>query len=315
MSPVLSVIIPTYKRKDSLQRLLEALLAQQGVHLELIVVDQNPAGYLSSCVPSDSRIQQLLLPTPNASNARNQGFLKSKGEFVLFIDDDLIPGGNFCAEALSVFRDYQGIHCFSPLVYNKEGQQLAADQIAGKTIEFLKEDPRIFSITDTISAALFFRREYFVRTGGFDPLLFEFAKTAEDQEFFLRMRRKRLDLYFVPFVEIYHDEGIPGGCELRTLDYWVSREKCMKSWAYRHRIHHTPPGSLAPADLFQLARSGFLNKEVLSSGVKEIIKQVMLLLKSINSSSNFLKDKLSYYPSAEQMNHLGTASPDNQPTK
>jgi GT2 family glycosyltransferase len=304
MNPILSVIIPTYKRKDSLQRLLVALLAQQGVHMELIVVDQNPAGYLNGFVPPDSRIQQLSLPTPNASNARNQGFLKSTGQFVLFIDDDLIPGGNFCAEGLSIFRDYQGIYCFSPLVYNKEGQQLAVDQMANKTIDILKEDPRIFSITDTISAALFFRREYFVRTGGFDPLLFEFAKTAEDQEFFLRMLIKGLTLYFVPFVEIFHDEAVAGGCELRTADYWLSREKCMKSWAYRHRIHHSPLGSLSAKDLFQLSRSGFLNKEVLFSGVKEIRQQIQLLLSSIKASNDYLMPRLNYYLPTGKMDHL-----------
>jgi GT2 family glycosyltransferase len=205
---------------------------------------------------------------------------------------------------MSVFRDYQSIPCFSPLVYNKEGQQLAVNQITGKTIEFLKEDPRIFSITDTISAALFFRREYFVKTGGFDPLLFEFAKTAEDQEFFLRMLIKGLTLYFVPFVEIFHDEEVAGGCELRTADYWLSREKCMKSWAYRHRIHHSPLGFLSARDLFQLSRSGFLNKEVLFSGVKEIRHQIQLLLRSIKASNDYLRPRLNYYLPTGKMDHL-----------
>ncbi len=315
MNPVLSIVIPTFRRKESLQRLLQLLLDQKDVSPEIIVVDQNSPGYLRDILSAFPSIGHLVLPEPNASDARNRGFMASTGQHILFIDDDLVPEADFCRKALDVFR-YPRINCFSPLVYNAEGREMALQQAASKRIALPDNDnPALFRITDTISAAIFFRRAYFERTGGFDPLLFEFAKTAEDQEFFLRMRKKGMDLYFVPFVEIYHDEGIPGGCELRTVDYWVSREKCMKSWAYRRRIHHKPPGGLGPTDLFQLARSGFLNREVLSTGVKEIAKQAVLLRKSIKVSGKFLQDKLDYYPSAELIDHLGTVIRDQQLNK
>jgi GT2 family glycosyltransferase len=316
MNPVLSIVIPTYRRKESLQRLLRLLLEQKEISPEIIVVDQNPPGYLQEILSAFPSIGHLILANPNASDARNRGFMASTGLQVLFIDDDLVPEADFCMKALDVFRQYPGISCFSPLVYNAEGRELALQQAASNRIASPgTDDPAIFHITDTISAAIFFRRAYFERTGGFDPLLFEFAKTAEDQEFFLRMRKKGMDVYFVPFLEIYHDEGVPGGCELRTVDYWVSREKCMKSWAYRRRIHHKPPGSLGAADLFQLARSGFLNREVLSAGVKEMAKQATLLRKSIRVSGKFLEDKLDHYPSAELIDHLGTLIRDQQLNK
>ena len=302
MNPVLSIIIPTYKRQDSLERLLKALVAQKGVDAEIIVVDQNPPGYLDGVILPG--VQRLVLSSPNASDARNQGFLRSKGEYVLFVDDDLIPTEDFCAEALAIFALHPSIGGFSPLVYNAEGQQLALQQIGSKKITSLKEDPRIFSITDTISATLFFRRSYYIQTGGFDPLLFDFAKTAEDQEFFLRMLMKGLPFHYVPLVEIYHDEGVAGGCELRTEDYWRTREKCMKSWAYRRRIHHSPPGVLSLGDVFQLARSGFLNKEVLLSGAKEISRQVRLLFSSVKASKDYLRSRQDYYLPAAKMDHL-----------
>lgn len=316
MNPVLSIVIPTFRRKDSLQRLLGLLLDQKEVSTEIIVVDQNPPGYLRDIFSAFPSVGQLILPEPNASNARNCGFMASTGENILFIDDDLMPEDDFCSKALDVFRLYPGINGFSPLVYNAEGRETALQQAASRRIgPPEKDNPAIFRITDTISAAIFFRRGYYEKTGGFDPLLFEFARTAEDQEFFLRMRKKGLILHFVPSVEIYHDEGIPGGCELRTADYWVSREKCMKSWAYRRRIHHTPPGSLGTTDLFQLARSGFLNREVLSAGVKEIAKQAVLLRKSIRVSGKFLRDRPGYYRSAELIDHLAALGRDQQLNK
>jgi GT2 family glycosyltransferase len=304
MNKSLSIVIPTFRRKESLQRLLQRLLAQRNVRAEIIVVDQNPEGYLNRSLPEDGSIRRLPLAEPNASTARNEGFLTSTGDIVLFIDDDLIPNEDFCANALEVLEKFPGIGCFSPLVYNAEGKELALTQASTKKIGALPDDPSIFSITDTISAAIFFRRDYFLKAGGFDPFLFEFARTAEDQEFFLRMQKKRLQLYFVPSVEIYHDESIPGGCELRTADYWISREKCMKAWAYRRRIHHHPPGTLSARDLFLLSRSGFLNKKVIGSGIGEMAREAKLLFKSIRSSDGFLRDKLGLYPPVEKIDHL-----------
>jgi GT2 family glycosyltransferase len=304
MTPILSVVIPTFRRTDSLLRLLRALLAQRDIEAELIVVDQNPAGYLDGVLPSSPAIRHIVQPEANASTARNSGFLASRGQIVLFIDDDLIPEKDFCISALGVFRLHPEIGCFSPLVYNAEGKEMALQQAKTKYTGPFKGSDEIFGITDTISAALFFRRDYFEKTGGFDPALFQFARTAEDQELFLRMRKRRLTLYFVSSVEVYHDETIPGGCDLRTVDYWITREKCMKAWAYRYRIHHHPPGRLSAGDIFHLARSGFLNKEVLASGLGNIRKQARLLSASIKSSGEFLQGQLYRYSDVENVDHL-----------
>jgi len=246
----------------------------------------------------------LRLASPNASEARNRGFLASSGRVVLFIDDDLVPEDDFCARGLAIFDNYPEIGCFSPLVYNAEGREPALKQAKARRISSLDQGSGIFSITDTLSAALFFKRDYFEMTGGFDPMLFEFARTAEDQELFLRMRKRRQLLYFIPSLEIYHDETIPGGCDLRTADYWITREKCMRSWAYRYRIHHHPPGSLSAGDIFQLARSGFLNREVLSSGIKNISRQVGLLSGSVKASGEYLNGLADRYATVEKINHL-----------
>lgn len=304
MDRTLSVIIPTYKRKDSLIRLLNALLGQNDLVPEIIIVDQNAPEFLAGSLPVAPNIKRLLLEKPNASEARNRGFRKSTGEIILFIDDDLLPAPDFCRKGMAIFENYPTIGIFSPLVYSDQGKELALQQAASKLVSRLEANPEIFSITDTISAALFCRRSYFNLTGGFDPMLFDFAKTAEDQEFFLRMRKKELVLYFVPLVDVFHDETVPGGCDLRTTQYWITREKCMRSWAYRYRIHHSLPGRLTPGDIFRLSRSGFLNREGLGAGPAMIIRQIRLMLKAIRSSRQYLQNKLELYRPPEQMDHL-----------
>jgi len=304
MTPGLSIIIPTYKRTDSLKKLLHALLVQKEVVPEIIVVDQNPSGYLQGILPDAPGVRHLMLPAPNVSEARNKGFLASSGKIILFIDDDLLPEDDFCVKAMDVFRTYPEIGCFSPLVYSNEGQTAALQQAKARYVHPFDKTSGIFAITDTITAAILFRRDYFEQTGGFDPLLFEFAKAAEDQELFLRMRLREMTLYFVPFIEIFHDEAIPGGCDMRTVDYWVTREKCMRSWAFRYRIHHHPPGTLSIKDLFKLARSGFLNREVLMSGMRNISRQIKMLSTAISASGKFLNGKMDGYPTVEKVSHL-----------
>jgi len=304
MSQTLAIIIPTYRRKDSLTLLLNALLAQQGITPEIIVVDQNAPGFLDSSIPAAPNIKRVMLERPNVSDARNKGFQHSSGDILLFIDDDLVPENDFCAKGVGAFETYPSIGCFAPLVYNADGRELALQQARAKQVGTFPGNEEIFSMTDTISAALFFRRAYYRLTGGFDPMLFDFAKTAEDQEFFLRMRRKQLLLYFIPFIEVYHDETIPGGCDLRTVEYWITREKCMKAWAYRYRIHHAPPGKLSFGDMLRLSRSGFLNREGLSSGIGKLFRQIRLLKNAIHSSDSYLKERLARYLPVEKMDHL-----------
>src|SRR5262249_2970791 len=95
MNIELSIIIPTFRRKESLYRLLDRLVVQQDVRAEILVVDQNPAGYLEDLERFGRDVKQVMLAEPNASQARNVGFLASRGGIVLFVDDDLVPEPDF----------------------------------------------------------------------------------------------------------------------------------------------------------------------------------------------------------------------------
>lgn len=296
MIPQLSVIIPTYKRSDSLEKLIDCLNEQKNVLLEIIIVDQNKAGFFTGSLALKlSKLIHLKQSCPNASLARNTGFKKANAPYILFLDDDLVPDTSFCFNGISVFLKFPLIKSFIPLVFSEEGKKLAYNNSKRKFLKYYPENHEIFSITDSMSAAVFFERTYFFLTGGFDVHLFDFAKTSEDHEFFLRMKRKKMLLWFVPFVEIFHDDKIAGGCELRTSGYWETRKKCIRAMAYRHRIHKSPPGNLSISDLIQLVHSSVLNKKVISSGILNIVKEINLLLDSIKQSRYFFIEHKKQY--------------------
>jgi glycosyltransferase involved in cell wall biosynthesis len=297
MNPGLSVIIPTFQRTDSLKKLLDILLDQQMINIEIIVVDQNADNYFDDDMKAVlNRVKWVKLEKPNASAARNRGFLFSTAPNLLFIDDDLIPGNDFCRKGVDIFLNFAGIESFSPLVYTDEGTEAAVKSAKTKYLESWPGDDKVFVVTDTMSAAIFFKREFFLQTGGFDEFLFEFAKTAEDQELFLRMLRKGMKLWFVPFVKVYHDEKIPGGCDLRTADYWMTREKCMKAWSLGYRKREAN-GKIGMMNRIRLFRSCVLNLEVIRSSPVHIARQFSLMIKAIQESRIFFEKKHHEYVS------------------
>lgn len=91
--PKVSVILPTYNGEDYVKRAVESVLRQDGVELELIVVnDASTDGTLEvvkSCAAKDSRIKiianetNLKLPTN-----LNKGFQAAEFEYVTWISDD-----------------------------------------------------------------------------------------------------------------------------------------------------------------------------------------------------------------------------------
>jgi glycosyltransferase involved in cell wall biosynthesis len=103
-----SVIIPTYNRADILRKTLEAYSAQSGDHqiLELLVVDDGSKDHTAKVVEECRRLSRVsvrYLPQENQglSAARNHGIRESKGELILFGDDDIIPSLEMVAEHIS----------------------------------------------------------------------------------------------------------------------------------------------------------------------------------------------------------------------
>jgi len=97
MKKKVSIIIPTYKRSDMLERAIESCLKQTYDNIEIIVIDDNNPG-------TDFRVQTEMFMEKYKDNdkikyfkmerngggaaARNYGIKKSKGTYIAFLDDD-----------------------------------------------------------------------------------------------------------------------------------------------------------------------------------------------------------------------------------
>ena len=132
----LTVIIPTFNRKESLFRLLDALRSQQQVTLEIIIIDQNSSSHFSEDEHHKlHHVRHILQETPNVSAARNTGAALALSDHVLFVDDDLVPEPNFCHELLSVIRKYPMVRAFAPLVFSYEDKSLLKVQYSKRYLK------------------------------------------------------------------------------------------------------------------------------------------------------------------------------------
>lgn len=98
--PLVSVIVPTYNRRDCILRTLESILNQTYDNIEVWIVDDGSADDTDLVVNSyiinykgTKKIYYIKQDNAGAPTARNNGFKHSKGEYVIFFDsdDEMLP--------------------------------------------------------------------------------------------------------------------------------------------------------------------------------------------------------------------------------
>lgn len=91
-TPLISVVIPTYRRPELLlRRGLGSVLAQRYPHMEVLVVMDGPDEETAAALAAlgDPRLRPLTLPSNQGpSAARNYGVQHARGEWIAFMDDD-----------------------------------------------------------------------------------------------------------------------------------------------------------------------------------------------------------------------------------
>ena len=93
-----SVIIPAYNAQDVLEPCVASVLSQEGVEVEIVVVDDgsrdDTLAVAERLAAQDCRVRVVSKPNGGVSSSRNAGLDVATGEAVLFVDADdaLVPG-------------------------------------------------------------------------------------------------------------------------------------------------------------------------------------------------------------------------------
>ena len=117
-----SVVIPTFKRLDSLTRAIDSVLAQDGVNLEeteLLVVDNDAACSAQPVVERYGNARMCVRyasePEPGVANVRNKAIDEARGRLIAFLDDDQSAPSNWLRDLLSAYDLHSPAVTFGPV--------------------------------------------------------------------------------------------------------------------------------------------------------------------------------------------------------
>ncbi|MGF1497797.1 MAG: hormogonium polysaccharide biosynthesis glycosyltransferase HpsN [Elainellaceae cyanobacterium] len=243
MTPLVSIIIPTYGREQILCDTLADVLKQTYPAFEILVVDQTPShepatqAYLDQLVAAQ-KIQLFRVPWASLPGARNYGVRRARGEVLLFIDDDVqMPEGCIAAHA-QVFVERLDVGAVAGRVLDR---MKLADFDPELRIEDLPPeamDPGIawyhLNLVHTVKPQrvitargcnMSFRREIFEKFNIWFDERFGGSAVREESDFCLRLRRTGYQIWYSPDAMLVHLGERTGGCHdisERSLQYQIT---------------------------------------------------------------------------------------------
>jgi GT2 family glycosyltransferase len=269
MKPAVSVIIPTYRRDDSLCRTLETLLAQDCRDFELIVVDQSPRHneeterYLDSI---RDKILYITSPNPNLPAARNTGVRASSGAIVVFFDDDIQVPPSTLAELINSYDDaaVDGVTGF--LVFDTGPGGVVRSVSFENHFRNHRNSSQLISVHDFLGGFMSFRRTVFEQVGFFDEWVgSQPTAKGEDFEFCRRLHVAGRRLFLNPAISVIHEPALPGGCGTTLVPLHEQQFLVLKSrfYAYLKNRRSDGLGGFAPV-IYRCYRSHILNRSILT---------------------------------------------------
>jgi len=180
--PEVSVIIPTYNRREFVREAIASVLAQTYRDFELLVVDDGSNDDTAAVMQEFDNVRYICQPNRGVSAARNRGVALSNGELLAFLDSDDLwqPRKLECQVAFFAARPLTRI-CQTEEIWLRHGVRVnprnkhrkASGDIFVRSLELCLVSP---------SAAML-RRELFEQVGGFDESL----PACEDYDLWLRI--------------------------------------------------------------------------------------------------------------------------------
>jgi len=174
--PLVSVLVPTFNRREFLPATLKSVREQSYSNWELILANDGgvPVDDLVE-QQNDPRIRVIELPHRGKGYAVNEAFLRSRGEFVAYLDDDDIWYSDHLERLMLPLRTIPGIQ----MAYTDACDVVLRRGPSGAWEETKRElrYARQVTINDLVAhnhiqgIVVVHRRELFEAVGGMDPRL------------------------------------------------------------------------------------------------------------------------------------------------
>jgi GT2 family glycosyltransferase len=237
--PFVSIVIPTYNRKEKLVRLINSILQSSYLKdkLEIIVVDD---------ASNDGTFERIKTKLPKVkimrsekelflAGSRNIGIKNARGDYIFLIDDDNVIDKDCISELINVIeKDFnQPIGIAAPIMYYLKqpnriwcaGIERDMTTSLTKYIGRNKTDNGQFNElieSKDFPNAFMIRRIIIERVGTFDEKLFPIH--YDEADFGERVRRAGYKIICNPKAKIWHDVPLPKEVQDKTRFFHCHNE-------------------------------------------------------------------------------------------
>jgi GT2 family glycosyltransferase len=217
--PLLSVIIPTCNRNILLNETLKNLFsALSNIDAEIIVVNDSKTQKPVISFSSDN-IYLLNNPKNGAASARNFGAKHAQGQYLLFLDDDMILLQQSITKLISLAKEHSH-SCFNlnwtiyPPLLEKISHTLFGKYLIHYNFTSLQgwygikehwQENNLIQVSSITSQALWIEKEIFWKIGGYAEDI-PFAG-FEDYILSENLRKNNINMYVYSTILAYHNEA------------------------------------------------------------------------------------------------------------
>ena len=238
---MVSIIIPTYNRLDILIKTIESILSQKNSNYEIIVVDDGSTDGTPDVIRRkfDNISVACTKKRAGPSHARNIGISISKGEYIWFLDSDVIlPDENMVDKMIHVFNS-------KPKTGSLGGEivvhEKLMDRAYGRRVTWNAYNKRVEVYKDNglkecdylATCNCFTKKKYAMELNGFDE---QFVFGAEDMDFGFRLNQRGLKNYIDFNTAVHHFHEKSGRYENETTHYQKTRIQYAKKHYDKARL-------------------------------------------------------------------------------
>lgn len=241
--PLISVIIPTYKREEPLRDTLTDILKQEYPNFEVIVVDQTAKHepetqqFLENLAAA-GKIKWFRVNWANLPGARNYGVRRAAGEIILFIDDDVqLPTGFLAAHARNYIEKPQvgavAGRVLDRMKLTNSGENFTIEELPPEAMDAgiawyyidLVHTVKPQQVLSARGCNMSFRRQVFSEYGLRFDERFKGSAVREESDFCLQFRKTGYIIWYEPEAYLIHLGEETGGCHdinTRSPEYQIT---------------------------------------------------------------------------------------------
>jgi len=244
-----SIILPTYNRASLLAQCINSVLRQTYRNIELIICDDCSSDTTEAIIGSIVGENENIIYIRNNARVglpdnRNIGISNSSGDFVFFIEDDMILSEQ-CVENLMAcyhFKSRRGhnVGGIAPALITSYSSQLKvqsflnnACRLSNKELKkpcdvcrytglryynFSPDFNGIQEIPD-MHACSFYPKKVLIKVKGYDARCYKGNFLYEETDLNQRITFLGYRFYFQPRAILFHNIIVQGGCRVSTLKY------------------------------------------------------------------------------------------------